>query len=165
MNWKLAVFFKFNGTLKRRAWTHFAHLKVFWDGFVHQSDLPAFFLSPASHLLGFANLLRWSTAVFHSTSSQPNHSRICLTKNSGLANSNLQQAGIGKATISNILWFDDARKSTCYIWKEDLMKPASRDERFWLVVSQNCGTFLIYLPRTKKSLKVTLIGRIHLRKP
>ncbi len=43
----------------------------------------------------------------------------------GLANSNLQQAGIGKATISNVLWFDGARKSTCYIWKEDFMKPAA----------------------------------------
>ncbi len=54
----------------------------------------------------------------------------------GLANSNLQQAGRGKATISNVLWFDDARKSTCRsekrIWWNQLLKGTQDWELFWL---------------------------------
>jgi hypothetical protein len=58
----------------------------------NQSHFPGFFLSPESHLIGFANSGLSSSVVTKS------HKMTCR----GLANSGLRQAGIGQASVSHL---------------------------------------------------------------
>jgi hypothetical protein len=93
-------------------------LKISEMALSSQSDLPVFFLSPASHLIGFCKSCEMALAIETKVSlgfilllpsptvledDLPRTTKSGKMTYRGLADSGLQQAGIGKAPVSHLL--------------------------------------------------------------